>query len=992
MASYNHEDFVGEAIESVLSQTYADWELIIVDDQSPDDSWNVISKYSDPRIHAVQMPSNSGGSQAYNEALRMSAGQLLMTVDSDDAYRPDKIRKQLAYLQAAPHLGVVGTFIETIGDVDIGTGDDAAVSSWFNSPVDLNDPKNWIWQNRLAHSSVAITRNAHDLIGSMREDLHRTPDWDLWLRAKSKGVKFAVIHEPLTLYRVQSGSVTHADLTATVAEYLSMSGEHWHAHLRQIGRSDLVIANLTEALDRYGAMDEKGRARITGILGGLIKSEPEAAQTALNLAESTFAAREAKDFIETKWRTQGYRLSDVRESEQAAREYLVWAKGDEAARHEKEVSRLNRVTANQREVIRHPWRRKNRAKIGDVLKRKAPTISNPFARANIEPAHRPKFSIIIPVYNNGPCLRNAVESVRAQTLPDFEIVLWDDGTTDQATLDVLNGLTGPGIQKYGADNQGVVGARNSAVSKSKGEFIIFLDPDDALEPTYLEKALIAFSRYPDIDLVAPTTRVVQDGVADIIWHPEFNAKLLPYHNTVPIATAFRRRVWDAVGGMSEHMSGGFEDWAFWRNVTSRGYRGQVLKDPLFRYTYSPTSGRDADAHKVRDDLERRIKIMYPVFHKRDAPQPQQQVSVRNMLRSQVFHKPASGKRGLVIFVPWMLRGGGAENFLLNAIPSLREDFEVVVVATETPPAGFATCEDDFAAATPYIYDIPELVAREDSVALASSILYRFLDLTVLIVGSPWAYQHIGGMKKWPRGKARIVDMQFNHVGHLAELLIAQEKVDLVLTAHDHLRALLTNYYGIKAPVKTVYVAPPPRESSAEARESKTNRRRLQIGWLGRHSPEKRTDLVLKLAAVAPECDFFLAGSALDSLQSQVSDFHNVEIVGWVKDPGDFLARCDMVINTSDTEGVSLTAMEALELGIPVLTRDIGGMSELVEDGHNGLVYDAANLAGLAERLRDGALISRIREQADIERLPDRFSQKQMIESLTAALKEPEKIA
>jgi glycosyltransferase involved in cell wall biosynthesis len=233
-----------------------------------------------------------------------------------------------------------------------------------------------------------------------------------------------------------------------------------------------------------------------------------------------------------------------------------------------------------------------------------------------------------------------------------------------------------------------------------------------------------------------------------------------------------------------------------------------------------------------------------------------------------------------------------------------------------------------------------------------------------------------------------VDMQFNHVGHLAELLKAQESIDLVLAAHNHLRGLLEDYYEIRPDVATLYVAPAPGHAGAPVDQEPRPEGRLRIGWLGRNSPEKRADLVLQVAAMVPESDFVLAGGGLRRLKADSAHLKNVDIAGWVDSSTDFLAGCDLILNTSDTEGVSLTAMEALQLGVPVVTRDVGGMCELVQDERNGLVYDADDLGSLAQRLRDRELIEGIRARVVAERLPDRFSHEHMITTLTKALHRP----
>ena len=696
-----------------------------------------------------------------------------------------------------------------------------------------------------------------------------------------------------------------------------------------------------------------------------------------------------------------YRLDDVRESEAAIRSFmrhqyrekLIEARDN----HQRELVKAKREAARKAvnaRSVRGRVRRllgRVRAKALRVLGRSPRSASAPAIQsAQADQVRLPRFSVIMPVFNNGPCILEAVESVRQQTLPDVELVIWDDGSSDEETLKILEGISGPGIVKHRAENQGVIGARNSAVAASSGEFLICLDPDDIIEPTYLEKAMITFFRFPRVDLVIPVTRVLGHEDGEKLWVPApFDERHFSYNNAAPVATAMRRRVWEQVGGLSDHMAGGFEDWAFWRAAAAKGFRGVVLNEPLFRYKFSEATGRDSEARRKKDELERRVKTMFPVLEAGKPPKATQEQSVARLLRQQIFHIPTAEKRGLVIFVPWMLKGGGAENFLLTAIPALAEQYQVAVVATQAPPAGFETCDDAFLDVTPYVYDVPSLVGKKDTAALVHSILMRFDRPIIVNVGSPWAFANMSRIKRWPRGSSRVVDVHFNHIGHISELLEVQGEIDLVLTAHKHLSYLLADYFEIEPPVETLYISPPNLGVIPEPQAVDVVDGPVSIGWLGRNSPEKRIDIVLRLAAIAPEVRFRLAGGGMDGLEDDVSHLSNVEVVGWVKEPAEFIASCDMLINTSDVEGISLSAMEALELGKPVLTRDVGGMSELVSDGKNGLVYDAKDLGTLALRLQDDVLLKEIRNNAASERLPERFSQQQMFETLLAALERDE---
>ncbi|MES9849323.1 MAG: glycosyltransferase family 2 protein, partial [Candidatus Thiodiazotropha sp.] len=89
--SYNHAHYIAQAIESVLRQSFSDWELIIIDDCSNDDSWSVINSYTDKRIHSSRHKQNQGAHNTINEGLALAKGEFLTILNSDDIYSRDRL-------------------------------------------------------------------------------------------------------------------------------------------------------------------------------------------------------------------------------------------------------------------------------------------------------------------------------------------------------------------------------------------------------------------------------------------------------------------------------------------------------------------------------------------------------------------------------------------------------------------------------------------------------------------------------------------------------------------------------------------------------------------------------------------------------------------------------------------------------------------------------------------------------------------------------------
>lgn len=107
MPAYRHEQYVGEAIESILAQSLGDFELLIAEDRSPDRTYDIICSYKDPRISVVQMPQRSGTSITLNSVMRRARGRYIGMCSSDDRWLPDKLERQLAYMEAHPQAGAV---------------------------------------------------------------------------------------------------------------------------------------------------------------------------------------------------------------------------------------------------------------------------------------------------------------------------------------------------------------------------------------------------------------------------------------------------------------------------------------------------------------------------------------------------------------------------------------------------------------------------------------------------------------------------------------------------------------------------------------------------------------------------------------------------------------------------------------------------------------------------------------------------------------------
>lgn len=194
----------------------------------------------------------------------------------------------------------------------------------------------------------------------------------------------------------------------------------------------------------------------------------------------------------------------------------------------------------------------------------------------------PIVSVIIPCYNLGRYLDEAVDSVLAQSFQQFEIVVVDDGSTEDDTRRKLADYRKPRTRVLRSVNRGLSAARNLGISNSTGRYICTLDADDRLEPTWFERGVALLDADASIDFVSHWLDAFGDEHWS--WRPVRNdlAMLLDF-NTLNGAAIMRRGLFDAVGGFDESMRDGCEDWEFWIRVTERGYRGVIIPEVQYHY-------------------------------------------------------------------------------------------------------------------------------------------------------------------------------------------------------------------------------------------------------------------------------------------------------------------------------------------------------------------------------------------------------------------------
>ena len=204
MPAYNVSHYIGDAIESVQRQTCADWELLIVDDGSTDDTLAIAIRYArrDPRIMVLHRQ-NGGISAARNNALGQSAGAVIAILDSDDAWQPEYLERQLRILQDHPEVDIV-----TGNAWFKGSRRDGQLARPCPDPRPVPDLMNLIADEACVFIMSIFRRRVYDTIGGFDQSMRSNEDYDYWLRAAIAGFRFYRNDQPLGWYRLRDDSLS----------------------------------------------------------------------------------------------------------------------------------------------------------------------------------------------------------------------------------------------------------------------------------------------------------------------------------------------------------------------------------------------------------------------------------------------------------------------------------------------------------------------------------------------------------------------------------------------------------------------------------------------------------------------------------------------------------------------------------------------------------------------------------------------------------------
>ena len=581
------------------------------------------------------------------------------------------------------------------------------------------------------------------------------------------------------------------------------------------------------------------------------------------------------------------------------------------------------------------------------------------------PSGRPLVSVVIPSFNYGRFVENAVGSVLAQTFRDLEVIVVEGGSSDaELRLRVAEmDRSSVRVLMQGAAHR--AGAnRNFGISQARGKYICCLDADDELKPTYIEKAVFLLERH-GFDVVSAALEMCGEstGVVGIAERPDLAALLNTNH--VLTCAVFRRTFWEQAGGFRdtdrEATGHVHEDWLFWVQLAALGARIiNLASDPMLLYRVHRGSLSSRTDVLPLDRQREIIRILNTDLLTPEALDRSSRLALSRpatplkALPKLSLDPPAvavSSRHRLTILLamPFLILGGAER--LLSAVVGhfIASGWRVIVVTSIDAGGEHSDTTPWFEQHTPEIFHLPKFLSREywDDF-LCHLVESREVDI-LWVVGSAFAYDNLRTLRtQFPRLK--VADLLFNTVGHTENNRRRLHQIDLIFVENEEVRRWLLDRGERGERIRLVgsgvdldRLHPGLRSEDFRAKIA-GGTDEIIIGFCGRWSEEKGPLTFIEIARRADRTlpvRFVMTGTGPlrpkieRAIKSAGFPPGRFQLLGEVPDIAHVLASIDLLVLPSKFDGRPQVVLEALAVGTPVLASRVGDLPTLVEHGKTG---------------------------------------------------------
>ncbi len=576
----------------------------------------------------------------------------------------------------------------------------------------------------------------------------------------------------------------------------------------------------------------------------------------------------------------------------------------------------------------------------------------------------PLISVIVPFFNSYKYIEQTVNSVLNQTFPYFEILIIDDGSKDQKSLEKLEEIEklDKRIKIFHKENEGLAATRDFGASKSSEtcKYLMFLDDDDLIEPTFLECGYWTLETNKEASWVYSDS--VGFGTQEYVWNKYFDSDKMKSVNDLVSAALVRKSDFELVNGYELREKAVHEDWNFWLKLLSKekypvhmSFCGQWYRRKETGELKSAKDNKKRALEIINETASKITKkveaIQYPRYKYNYDLIPEEVESI------VIPEKKKDDKINILFIIPWMITGG-ADLFNLNLVKGLDKDkFDVTIITTEPNKnvlrQYFEKNEDGTELAK--VYDLTSFLDQKYWLAFIDYIINKENINLILNSNSKIGYSML------PYIKSKYADIPIIDYVHMEEWYnrnggysrysaMYKSIIDKTLVCNENSRKILIDYFGkSENEVETLYIGVDENKFNPE----KYNKEELKKKYLGqevgnkkilsyicRISEQKRPMLLLQVLAKLKEKrqDFKVLvvgdGNLLNRMKDKAKElnvYDDIVFTGGLSNTAEIYRISDVTINCSLKEGLALTSYESLSMGVPVVSSDVGGQKELISN-------------------------------------------------------------
>lgn len=589
---------------------------------------------------------------------------------------------------------------------------------------------------------------------------------------------------------------------------------------------------------------------------------------------------------------------------------------------------------------------------------------------------KPIISVIIPFYNSRKYIEQTIITVLNQTFPYYEILIIDDGSKDEASLKKLEKIEkmDSRIKVFHKQNEGLAATRDFGASHASEctKYLMFLDDDDLIEPTFFECAYWTLETNKEASWAYADS--LGFGTMEYTWNKYFNVDKLKKVNELISEAFVRKSDFNEVNGYELREKAVNEDWNFWLKLLSKD------KYPVHMSFYGQWYRRKetGELKKASENQKRSLEIINETaskikkeIHEIQYPRYKYNYDIipeelPNLLIPKAKYTE-DGMINILFIIPWMITGG-ADLFNLNLVKGLdKRKFKVTIITTEPNKnvlrQYFEQDNDNNKIAN--VYDLTSFLDQKYWLAFINYVIEKENINVILNSNSKFGYYCMPYLKtKYPN----IPILDYVHMeewynrngGYSRYSSMYSSVIDKTLTCNENSKKVLIEHFKRnERELETVYIGVDeekfnPNNYNKEELIKKyigENTNKKIITYICRISEQKRPLLLLEIIAKLKKerQDFKVLvvgdGNLLPKMKQKAQDLglnEEIMFLGNITKTAEIYKISDITINCSLKEGLALTSYESLSMGIPVISSDVGGQKELVNNDVGKIVKVVQN--------------------------------------------------